>query len=69
MQMDFYSKAVMTVIAVALAVLAIGQFSPNTAIAQGASCGSSASNPCYITNDGVRDLDVKVGNTITVRTN
>ena len=47
MQMDFYSKAVMTVIAVALAVLAVGQFSPGPAVAQGGSCGTSRSNSCY----------------------
>jgi len=48
MTMDRYSKVIFTVIALALATLAVGQFMPGSAVAQGAGCGSSPNSPCYV---------------------
>ena len=47
---DLYTKAVLTVIAVALSVVAIRSAVP-TALAVGDGCGSSG-DPCYVTQDG-----------------
>ncbi len=46
--LDGYTKLVLTVIAVALTALAVGQFRPERAVAQGAGCGDIF-NPCFIT--------------------
>jgi hypothetical protein len=42
MQFDRYSKAVLTVIAVALAVIAVGQFRPGPVVAQQTPAGESS---------------------------
>ena len=48
MAVDRYTKSVLTVIAVALAVIAIQNLIP-TARAQAGRCGDAASTPCYVT--------------------
>jgi hypothetical protein len=47
MAADQYTKCVLTVIAVALAVIAVQNLIP-TAFAQVDRCGDAASNPCYV---------------------
>jgi hypothetical protein len=44
---DGYTKGVLTVIAAALALLAVGQFTPKVG-AQVRDCGESAQSPCYV---------------------
>jgi hypothetical protein len=46
--MDFYTRTILTVIAVALTVIATGRTS-RTAVAESASCGSM-DNPCAVYN-------------------
>ncbi len=55
MLVDRYTKIVLTVIAVALAALAVSQFVPAPVVAQGSSCGSPE-DPCYVTNRGIDAL-------------
>lgn len=57
MQIDLYTKAVLTVIAVSLAVLAVrGGIEPARALGDG--CGDSRLNPCYVTLDSTLDVNV-----------
>jgi hypothetical protein len=47
---DLYTKAVLTVIALALCVIAIrGPFMFGAPIDQGSACGSSLQDPCHVT--------------------
>ena len=56
MQIDLYTKAVLTVIAVSLAVLAVrGGIEPARALGDG--CGSRY-HPCYVTLDSTLDVNV-----------
>lgn len=55
---DRYTKVVLTVIAVALSGICIGQLTPR-AQAQGDGCGRNG-NPCYVTNFGGLPLAVSV---------
>jgi len=48
MALDLYSKAIFTLIAVALAALAVGQFMPGPVVAQGSGCGTMEWDPCYV---------------------
>lgn len=72
---DIYTKAVLTVIAVALCVIAAqGLLGPQPAVAQLASsgCGERPSRPCYVASDpsgfpviieyGVKAIDLEVNN-------
>ena len=61
MALDRYSKVIFTLIALALAALAVGQFVPNPATAQGAGCGSYT-NPCYVSSSGIGGISVRVSN-------
>jgi hypothetical protein len=47
---DHYTKAVLTIIAAALVMLAVDRVIPK-ALAQSGACGSSE-NPCHVTDDG-----------------
>jgi len=47
MKTDTYTKAVLTVIAIALTVIAVRGIGPGSAIAQGSGCGNF-DNPCYV---------------------
>jgi hypothetical protein len=50
MHVDLYTKCVLTVIAVALSVIAFrGPYAPTPAVAQGADCGAYRHDPCHIT--------------------
>jgi hypothetical protein len=65
---DRYTKAVLTVIAAALAAMAIERATPAAQAAppsmpRGAPCGSSHMTPCYIVAEtGMSPLDVRVAN-------
>jgi hypothetical protein len=61
MRVDWYSKVVLTLIAVALAVIAVGQLIPGPVVAQGASCGLSRGNPCYVEAADFGGLNVDIG--------
>ena len=59
MKIDLYTKAVLTIIALALSVIALrGTFS-GTAYALGDGCGNSLRNPCYVSN-ALAPIEVKV---------
>ena len=68
MVLDRYSKIILTVIALALAVIAVGQLVPKPVVAQGgAGCGIVFYEPCYVigagtTRDGRQVLPVNVVN-------
>jgi hypothetical protein len=72
MILDAYTKAILTVIAVSLAVLAASSTlrGPNVAEAQGLSCGSAA-NPCYLSlytpGNSTLSLDTGPTGSLTVR--
>lgn len=56
MHVDLYTKSVLTVIAVALSVIAFrGPFAPTPAGAQGADCGGTKFTACYI--KGIVEID------------
>lgn len=62
MALDRYSKVIFTVIAVALAALAVGQFMPGPVVAQGSGCGETWA-PCSVTiHRNSSPLDVRVMN-------
>jgi hypothetical protein len=52
---DLYTKAVLTIIALALSVIALRGLSPDGASAAQASCGS-ISAPCYVQGASARGL-------------
>jgi hypothetical protein len=56
---DWYSRVVFTVIAVALSVIALKMPTGAGAYALQQGCGSSPSDPCYVTN-GEWPIDVRV---------
>ncbi|WP_072396585.1 hypothetical protein [Hyphomicrobium sp. CS1GBMeth3] len=59
---DLYTKAVLTVIAVALCLIAVrGSAVFGPAIAQGSSCGESIMNPCYV------EGTVEISDTVDVK--
>jgi hypothetical protein len=61
MRDDLYTKTIMTLIAVALSVIAWKLPSVNTAAAQFGSSGcGTAGSPCYVTNSGGIPLNVRV---------
>jgi hypothetical protein len=62
--MDRYTKGVLTVIAVALSVIAFRLGGTATATAQSASCGESSTRACYViaTNKFDDDLTVRISN-------
>ena len=55
---DVYTKAVLTVIAVALSVIAI-RFAVPSALALGDGCGERLSDPCYV-SDGKYPITVTI---------
>jgi hypothetical protein len=63
---DLYTKTVLTVIAVALCVIAVkglAVFGP--AVAQGTTCGDRTWNACYVRVTGT--VEVNVGNIVDVK--
>ena len=56
---DMYSKAVLTVIAVALSVIAYNLMDQRTAVALGEACGEMRT-PCYITTNERDPLFVRI---------
>lgn len=60
--MDRYTKAVLTVIAASLAVIAFKLPLTSSASALGDGCGDSSYSPCYITSGDRYGLDVYVKN-------
>ncbi|HET9717635.1 MAG TPA: hypothetical protein VFP60_15765 [Pseudolabrys sp.] len=60
MQLDFAMKIIFTVIAVSLAVIAWKLPMAGTSYAQGAGCGGTGFNPCYVSTAGDDFLNVKV---------
>lgn len=58
---DRYTKIVLTVIAVALCVIAVQNAVPR-ARALGNGCGDSSSNPCYVEPASFAGFDVNVTN-------
>ncbi len=62
--MDRYTKAVLTVIAVALSVIAFRMVGTETANAQANACGESAGRPCYVvaTNKFDDRMTVRIDN-------
>ena len=60
MTTDRYTRTVLTVIAIALSVIAVRMNFSDTAGAAGKGCGDSSSNPCYFTSND--PLSVKVEN-------
>ena len=57
---DGYTKGVLTVIAAALAILAVGQF-VQKAGAQFGGCGADIRMPCYVATAPGRALEIKTG--------
>ena len=62
MSNDIYSKAIFTVIAIALSVIAWKLPVTSTAHAVGDGCGKDFNNPCYIDAAKTTGLSVKVEN-------
>ncbi|MFZ0570862.1 MAG: hypothetical protein WCD20_10755 [Rhodomicrobium sp.] len=62
LMLDWYSKAVFTVIALALSMIALRGYNASThAQAYGSLCGASPETPCYMTiQTGKYAIDVKV---------
>jgi hypothetical protein len=59
MHVDLYTKSVLTVIAVALSVIAVrGAYAPTPAAALGSGCGSFRHDPCHI--KGTVDISAPV---------
>lgn len=68
--LDWYSKTVLTIIAIALSVIAIrGPFLASPATAQSDACGS-VSDPCYVTVDGTVAVEgaVDINNAVVIET-
>ena len=61
---DWYTKAVLTVIALSLGTIAISQLTPEQAVAQFVECGSEY-DPCYVAfSRSTGELDVNVVNRV-----
>jgi hypothetical protein len=62
MQLDAWMKTVFTVIALSLAVIAWKLPVSGTSYAQGAVCGGTGFNPCYVATAGDDFLNVRLVN-------
>lgn len=61
---DWYTKAVLTVIALSLGTIAVSQLTPEQAVAQFVECGSK-NDPCYVAfSRSTGELDVNVVNRV-----
>lgn len=56
---DKYTKFVLTIIAIALSVIAAKYLAPTDAVAKGSDCGS-INRPCYIDFGGSGGLPVRI---------
>jgi len=56
---DHYTRVVLTIIAAALAIIAVGQLIPRADAQMGMGCGVSITMPCYVAASG--GLEVRSG--------
>lgn len=62
MHLDLWTRSVLTVIAMALAVIAWKLPISGSSYAQGGVCGGTGFNPCYVSTAGEDYLNVRVVN-------